>query len=94
MPTVVLQEGTTIFVTGVNGLIGSHIVDQLLMRGYKVRGAVRNVHKNTWLVDYFSTKYTSASFDLVEVPDMTIGGCYDNVVDGKSSLSSWISAIC
>ncbi|KAL6706544.1 hypothetical protein ACN47E_005300 [Coniothyrium glycines] len=82
MPTVVLRPGVTVFVTGVNGLIGSHIVDQLLLRGYHVRGAVRNVEKNTWLVDWFTKKYNNVRLDLVDVPDMTEEGCYDDVVDG------------
>ncbi|KAF2729036.1 dihydroflavonol-4-reductase [Polyplosphaeria fusca] len=80
MPTLVLQPGALIFVTGVNGLIGSHIADQLLARGYNVRGAVRDVEKSAWLSDYFTGKHTAAHFELVSVPDMTIEGCYDAVV--------------
>jgi nucleoside-diphosphate-sugar epimerase len=84
MPTVVLHPGATIFVTGVNGLIGSHIADRLLKRGYKVRGAVRDVEKTKWLVDYFHRNYESSQFELVGVTDMTIEGCYDDVVNGES----------
>ncbi|KAF1841928.1 NAD(P)-binding protein [Cucurbitaria berberidis CBS 394.84] len=82
MPTVIIHPGTTVFVTGVNGLIGSHIVDQLLKRGYHVRGAVRNVEKNKWLADYFKGRYDAVKLDLVEVPDMTLEGCYDDVLQG------------
>lgn len=86
MPTVVIKPGATIFVTGVNGLIGSHIADQLLARGYNVRGAVRDVEKTTWLTKYFAGKHKDAKFELVSVPDMTIDGCYDDVVKGIYSL--------
>lgn len=82
MPTLALEAGTTIFVTGVNGLIGSHITDQLLERGYNVRGAVRNAKKHQYLVDYFSEKHKDAKLELVNVPDMTIEGCYDNFTQG------------
>ena len=34
----------TIFVTGVNGHIGNHIVRDLLENGYKVIGSVRDVN--------------------------------------------------
>ena len=34
----------TIFVTGVNGHIGNHIVRDLLEHGYKVIGSVRDVN--------------------------------------------------
>jgi nucleoside-diphosphate-sugar epimerase len=82
MPTVVIKPGATVFVTGVNGLIGSHVVDQLLKRGYNVRGAVRQVQKHGYLIEYFNDKYQEAKFELVDVPDMTAGGCYDKVVNG------------
>jgi nucleoside-diphosphate-sugar epimerase len=87
MPTVVIKPGATVFVTGVNGLIGSHIADQLLKRGYNVRGAVRNSEKHKYLIEYFEDKYKEAKFELVEVPDMTVEGCYDNLVDGASNQS-------
>jgi nucleoside-diphosphate-sugar epimerase len=83
MPTVVIKPGATIFVTGVNGLVGSHIVDQLLAKGYNVRGVVRDVDKCKWLKDYFDKKYDDASLSLVSVPDMTVDGCYDELVHGK-----------
>jgi nucleoside-diphosphate-sugar epimerase len=82
MPTVVIKPGATVFVTGVNGLIGSHVVDQLLVRGYSVRGAVRNVEKTAWLKEYFDGKYTDGKFDMVAVPDMTSHGCYEGLLEG------------
>lgn len=82
MPTLVIKPGATIFVTGVNGLIGSHIADQLLARGYNVRGAVRDVEKTNWLSEFFANKHKGAKFDLVSVPDMTVEGCYDDAVKG------------
>jgi nucleoside-diphosphate-sugar epimerase len=85
MPIVVVQRGATVLVTGVNGLIGSHVADQLLRRGYNVRGAVRDVEKNKWLAKYFDAQYKEAKFELVAVPDMTVEGCYDKVVQGMSS---------
>lgn len=68
-------------------MIGSHIVDQLLKRGYHVRGAVRNVTKHKYLTEYFGEKYKNAKFELVNVPDMTVEGCYDNFMQGTSNSS-------
>ncbi|KAL7779697.1 hypothetical protein CFE70_009713 [Pyrenophora teres f. teres 0-1] len=82
MPTVVLKPGTTVFVTGANGLIGSHVIDQLLKKGYNVRGTVRDAGKAKWLNEYFDAKYKDAKLELVSVPDMRVEGCYDSVVDG------------
>ncbi|KAF2712068.1 NAD(P)-binding protein [Pleomassaria siparia CBS 279.74] len=86
MPTIAIHPGSTIFVTGINGLIGSHIADQLLIRGYHVRGAVRDVVKCRWLAEYFTDKYKDANFELVSVPDMTADGCYDKAVKGCSGF--------
>jgi nucleoside-diphosphate-sugar epimerase len=84
MSNVIIQPSATVLVTGVNGLIGSHVVDQLLKRGYHVRGAVRDIEKNKWLSEYFAEKYKDAKFELVAVSDMMAEGCYDDVVDGMS----------
>jgi nucleoside-diphosphate-sugar epimerase len=86
MPTLALEAGATVFVTGVNGLIGSHITDQLLKMGYNVRGAVRNAEKHQYLVEYFSEKHKNAQLELVNVPDMTIEGCYDEFMQGGSNF--------
>ncbi|KAF2444992.1 aldehyde reductase [Karstenula rhodostoma CBS 690.94] len=85
MSDVTIQPGTTILVTGVNGLIGSYIVGSLLKKGYHVRGAVRDVEKSSWLLDHFNGTQ-DAKLDLVSVPDMTIEGCYDDVVKGTSGI--------
>ncbi|KNG49440.1 aldehyde reductase ii [Stemphylium lycopersici] len=82
MPTLALDTGATVFVTGVNGLVGSHVADQLLKRGYNVRGAVRDTEKHKYLTEYFFGKHKFAKFELVGVPDMTVEGCYDGVVEG------------
>jgi nucleoside-diphosphate-sugar epimerase len=86
MPTLAIQPGATVFVTGANGLIGSHIIDQLLKIGYNVRGAVRSVDKCKWLADYFQERYAGVTFDMIEVPDMTVDGCYDEAVKGQLLL--------
>jgi nucleoside-diphosphate-sugar epimerase len=87
MPTVVIQPDATVFVTGINGLIGSYVVDQLLVRGYNVRGAVRSLERTKWLKEYFDDKYKDATvkLELVEVPDMMLEGCYDDFLDGKTT---------
>lgn len=41
------RTGTTIFVTGVNGHVGNHIVRDLLAHGYNVKGSVRNLNDPT-----------------------------------------------
>ncbi|KAI1774804.1 aldehyde reductase [Hypoxylon cercidicola] len=83
---LVIPPGSLVVVTGVNGFIGSHIVDQFLQRGYCVRGTVRSVSRDQWLKDHFEKQYGPGKLELVEVPDMTAVGVYDDIVKGASGF--------
>lgn len=81
-----VPEGSTVLVTGANGFLGSHVVEQFLRYGYKVRAAVRNPSKESWAVDLFGKLYGKENFELVAVPDFTIEGAYNEFAKGKSPL--------
>ncbi|MBE3048053.1 NAD-dependent epimerase/dehydratase family protein [Candidatus Bathyarchaeota archaeon] len=88
MPTIAnpaVPRGSTVLVTGANGFLGSHVADQFLQYGYKVRAAVRDPSKDLWAVDLFRKLYGEDSFELVAVPEMTAEGAFDEVVKGKLS---------
>ncbi|GAB7355462.1 hypothetical protein MBLNU459_g5964t1 [Dothideomycetes sp. NU459] len=82
-----IEKGSTVLVTGANGLIASHIVDQLLLAGYKVRGTVRSEAKGQWLVDLFNKKYGHGKFEIAVVPDMAVKGAFDESVKGCSGVA-------
>ncbi|PNP57244.1 hypothetical protein THARTR1_02774 [Trichoderma harzianum] len=81
-----IPVGSTVVVSGANGNIASHIVDQLIKAGYIVRGTVRDVKKNSWLIDHFSNIYGPEKIELVEVPDMSASGGFDEAVKGASGF--------
>ncbi|KAK3362391.1 hypothetical protein B0T25DRAFT_415948, partial [Lasiosphaeria hispida] len=90
-PTIPL--GSLILVTGVNGLIASHVADQLLFAGYRVRGSVRNAARASWLNPLFDSRHGPGRFDLVEVPDLAAPGAWavalkDNVAGVASVAGS------
>ncbi|KAM5520811.1 aldehyde reductase [Fusarium oxysporum f. sp. phaseoli] len=66
-----IPKGSLVLVTGVNGLLGSHVAKQFLEYGYKVRGTVRDVEKNSWLTAAFDKQYGQGNFELVAVADLT-----------------------
>lgn len=78
-----VPRGSKVLVTGANGLLGSHVVDQFLRMGYKVRATVRNPSKETWATETFGKLYGKENFELVAVPEMEVDGAYDEVVKGK-----------
>lgn len=81
-----VPKGSTVLVIGANGFLGSHIADQFLRHGYKVRATVRDPAKDAWAVKLFSKLYGNGRFELVAVPDMEPEGAFDEVVKGKPTL--------
>ncbi|OJD14593.1 hypothetical protein AJ78_05080 [Emergomyces pasteurianus Ep9510] len=81
-----IPRGSLVLVTGANGYIASHVVDQLLQANFRVRGTVRNLSRSSWLNNYFTTKYGSGKFELVEVSDMAVAHAYDKAVKAASGL--------
>ncbi|KAI8649267.1 Aldehyde reductase II [Fusarium keratoplasticum] len=77
---IAIPAGELIAVSGANGFMGSHICDQLLHLGYRVRGIVRNKERGAWLVNYFEEKYGPEVFELAQVPDMTVPRSCDDAV--------------
>ncbi|KAF2162618.1 hypothetical protein M409DRAFT_26860 [Zasmidium cellare ATCC 36951] len=88
-----LSKGSTMLITGVNGLVGSHCADQALQHGYKVRGTTRSLDKNKWLLEVFGNKYGTAVFELVEVKDMQQPGAFDEAMQGCSAVMHTASVI-
>ncbi|WQF85189.1 Putative NAD-dependent epimerase/dehydratase, NAD(P)-binding domain superfamily [Colletotrichum destructivum] len=81
-----LPLGSRIVITGANGFIASHIADQLLARGYLVRGTVRDPSKTRWLADHFDKTYGAGSFTLHKIAEITQDGAFDDVVDGADGI--------
>ncbi|KAM0542653.1 hypothetical protein ACHAPJ_012685 [Fusarium lateritium] len=77
-----VPKGSIALVTGVNGLLGSHIAKQFLEYGYKVRGTVRDLEKNFWLSTAFDREYGPDKFELVQVRDMVAEGAFNEAVKG------------
>ncbi|KAI1089874.1 aldehyde reductase [Rostrohypoxylon terebratum] len=86
MSELAIKPGSLVLVTGANGFIAGHIIDQVLQHGYRVRGTVRNISRDQWLTGHFEEKYGSGKFELAEVPDMLADGAFDEALKGVSGL--------
>ncbi|KAL2688938.1 hypothetical protein Neosp_002988 [[Neocosmospora] mangrovei] len=81
-----IPTGSTVLVTGVNGLIGSHVANEFLERGYNVRGTVRDVFKSAWIQDLFVKQYGQDKFTLFPVIDLALPDAFEEAVKGVAAV--------
>lgn len=79
-----IPVGSLVVVSGVNGFIASHVADQLLQAGYRVRGTVRSLRRASWVEPYFANRYGSDKIEVVEVPDMGSASAFDEAMVGAA----------
>lgn len=79
-----IAPNSLVLVTGANGYIASHVADQFLAAGYKVRGTVRDNAKAQWITEFFEKRYGRDAFEAVVVEDMALYGAFDEAIKGKS----------
>ena len=77
-----IEYGSLVLVTGANGFIGSHVADQLIQAGYRVRGTSRDTTKTQWIKELFDKKYGEGKFEAVVVKDMAVEGAFDEACKG------------
>lgn len=81
-----IPKNSLVLVTGVNGYLGMHVGDQLLLAGYKVRGTVRDSEKAEWTKEYFDGKYGVGTFEVAVVEDLGKEGVFNDLVKGCSGI--------
>ncbi|KAJ5811817.1 hypothetical protein N7474_008118 [Penicillium riverlandense] len=72
------QPPKYVLVTGATGFIGAHVVDQLLSRGIKVRGATRSLAKGDAMIQ--SRSQFASLLDFVEIDGFENPGRLDEAV--------------
>lgn len=84
-----ISKGSLVFVTGVSGLIGSHVADHLLRAGFRVRGAVRSKQEQTMMHDVYKERYPKAAdlFETVIIPDMKLRGAFSGHLVGCEGIA-------
>jgi nucleoside-diphosphate-sugar epimerase len=70
-----------VLVTGASGFIASRIVEQLLAKGYRVRGSIRSLKKDRDLAPIRALPGAADRLELIEA-DLLIGGAFDRAAAG------------
>ncbi|EWZ81100.1 hypothetical protein NW765_015581 [Fusarium oxysporum] len=88
-----IPKGSTVLVTGVNGLIGSHVANEFLERGYNVHGTVRDLSKSAWIQDLFVKQYGQDKFTLFPVIDLTLPDAFEEAIKGVAAVAGATNAL-
>ena len=78
-----LPRGSLILVTGTSGLIGSHVANEALRAGYRVRGTSRSQERADFTGQMLQnpSNYSSAI-----VPDVQVDGAWDEAMKGVDAI--------
>jgi nucleoside-diphosphate-sugar epimerase len=72
---------STVVVIGANGYMGVETCEKLLQAGYRVRGTVRDIPRNLWMIELFEKQWPS-KFELTKVEDFEVEGAFDTAFKG------------
>jgi nucleoside-diphosphate-sugar epimerase len=91
-----IAKGSRVFVTGMSGLIGSHVADHLLRAGYRVRGAVRDEEEARMMQDIYRSRHEKANefLETVIVANMKEPGAFKGLLadcEGVAHVASDLS---
>ncbi|EMC93230.1 hypothetical protein BAUCODRAFT_76019 [Baudoinia panamericana UAMH 10762] len=81
-----IPKDSLVLVTGANGWLGMHVVDQLLEHGYRVRGTVRSAEHAVSTSGCFSRKYGPGRFTTAVIPDMVPKDAFHIAVRGCAGV--------
>ncbi|ETO08772.1 NAD-dependent epimerase/dehydratase [Reticulomyxa filosa] len=70
-----------VLVTGASGFIAGHVVQQLCIKGYRVRGTVRKISKDHQYIYDLSTDKNTRPIELFEC-DLSSDKNWDNAIQG------------
>ncbi|SCZ94692.1 BZ3500_MvSof-1268-A1-R1_Chr12-3g04049 [Microbotryum saponariae] len=77
----------SVLLTGASGFLAAHVGQQLLQRGFRVRGTVRSQAKGEYLKKLYEKDGKADRFDFVIVEDVEQEGAFDEAVKGVDAVA-------
>ncbi|SGY11946.1 BQ5605_C011g06333 [Microbotryum silenes-dioicae] len=77
----------SVLLTGASGFLAAHVGQQLLQRGFRVRGTVRSQAKGEYLKKLYEKDGKADQFDFVIVEDVEQEGAFDKAVKGVDAVA-------
>lgn len=77
-----IPKDSMILVTGCNGFVASHIVDQLLILGYRVRGTTRDLANVETISAQWKDTHGKGRFEAILIPNIA-EELFDKHLDGE-----------
>jgi len=82
-----MNDPKTLFITGATGLVGSHVVEEALLRGHRVRALVRGSSDTRWL-DGQTVEKVSGDLEDVEALRRGVAGA-NWVINCAAKVGDW-----
>lgn len=79
-----MSSKSHILVTGASGYLGSHVVDQLVAKGYRIRGTVRT-SKVSKIQEKYDSVYGQGRIEVVGIDDI-VEGDFTSALDGVDAV--------
>jgi nucleoside-diphosphate-sugar epimerase len=83
----------TILITGLNGYLAGVAAEAALKEGYNVRGTVRTLEKGRTVQKALADRGYDGRVELVETPDITLAGAFDEAVKGNQLNSNFAAVL-
>ena len=90
------QPSDLVLVTGANGHVAQHVVDQLLLvpEGPRVRATVRSDTTAKQISSFYEENRSARGrFEIVVIPDIVKPGAFDDAVKGRFPYITYIVSL-
>jgi nucleoside-diphosphate-sugar epimerase len=88
------SNGKIVLISGINGYIASRTALRFLEAGYSIRGTSRRAESARPLIEEALKEYNDVGrISIVEVPDITVEGAFDEAVKGVHAIAHMASPV-